>query len=121
MSGLFTNNITPEQIAHVKKWIAALRSGEYEQTTEVLKNDEGFCCLGVACDISKLSEWGLISEYLDETALLPGAVEKYFGLRDSTGSFWKGENHFSLTGMNDDGMRFEEIADVIEEELASCK
>jgi hypothetical protein len=34
------------------KWLAALRSGEYEQTVGKLNdNHGGFCCLGVLCDI----------------------------------------------------------------------
>lgn len=36
---------------NVKKWIAALRSGEYEQTRGALNDENGFCCLGVACDL----------------------------------------------------------------------
>jgi hypothetical protein len=35
-----------------KRWVAALRSGEYDQTQEKLFDGEnGFCCLGVLCDI----------------------------------------------------------------------
>lgn len=37
-------------------WINALRSGKYQQTTEVLHRKEGnkdsFCCLGVLCDLA---------------------------------------------------------------------
>lgn len=44
-----TNTFTPAQ----ERWIAALESGDYKQTTKVLENDEGFCCLGVACAISR--------------------------------------------------------------------
>lgn len=33
------------------KWVNALRSGEYQQTKGCLQDSEGFCCLGVACDI----------------------------------------------------------------------
>ena len=46
---------TPEQQkANRDKWVAALRSGEFEQTQEVLvlEDDDGkksYCCLGVAC------------------------------------------------------------------------
>lgn len=40
-----------EQSENRKKWIHALRSGEYKQTVNTLHNDLGFCCLGVACDI----------------------------------------------------------------------
>ncbi len=35
-----------------KKWIDALRSGQYRQTRDKLKSrNGGFCCLGVLCDI----------------------------------------------------------------------
>lgn len=33
------------------KWVAALRSGEYNQAVSVLRNGYGFCCLGVLCDL----------------------------------------------------------------------
>lgn len=34
------------------KWVAALRSGLYQQTTRVLRDSENrMCCLGVACDL----------------------------------------------------------------------
>ena len=35
----------------IQKWVIALRSGEYSQTTGTLEDDSGHCCLGVACDI----------------------------------------------------------------------
>lgn len=34
-----------------KKWVAALRSGEYEQGRELLREGNRFCCLGVLCDL----------------------------------------------------------------------
>jgi hypothetical protein len=33
-------------------WLDALRSGEYEQAKGYLKTDDGYCCLGVLCDIA---------------------------------------------------------------------
>lgn len=34
------------------KWVAALRSGKYQQGTRELRpTDDHFCCLGVLCDI----------------------------------------------------------------------
>lgn len=35
----------------IEKWIDALRSGDYQQTKEVLHDSKGYCCLGVACEI----------------------------------------------------------------------
>ena len=34
-----------------QKWLNALRSGEYPQGRNDLRNGDGFCCLGVLCDI----------------------------------------------------------------------
>jgi hypothetical protein len=39
------------------KWLTALRSGEYPQTTGVLRDNKGFCCLGVLCDVMDNSKW----------------------------------------------------------------
>lgn len=35
-----------------ERWVAALRSGEYAQTMGFLHDKEGFCCLGVLCEIA---------------------------------------------------------------------
>jgi len=34
-----------------RKWIKALKSGRYKQTTGTLNDKDGYCCLGVACKI----------------------------------------------------------------------
>lgn len=34
------------------RWVAALRSGEYEQGTYKLNRDGKFCCVGVLCDLA---------------------------------------------------------------------
>lgn len=39
------------------KWVAALKSGNFPQAGGALKTDEGFCCLGVLCEVSGLGEW----------------------------------------------------------------
>lgn len=36
-----------------ERWVAALRSGEYAQTRQRLADDDGFCCLGVLCEIAE--------------------------------------------------------------------
>ena len=40
-----------------EEWLVALESGEYKQGRGRLRDDNGFCCLGVACDLSGLGEW----------------------------------------------------------------
>lgn len=47
-----------KQIENTKKWIEALRSGEYPQGKLALRTaDNHYCCLGVACDILEGGKW----------------------------------------------------------------
>lgn len=39
-----------------EKWVAALRSGDYKQGRGRLQNEDGFCCLGVLCDVAAKEE-----------------------------------------------------------------
>ncbi len=39
-----------------EKWVAALRSGEFYQIKGALVNEDGYCCLGVACSIQKYQD-----------------------------------------------------------------
>ena len=41
----------------MQDWIAALRSGDYTQTGSHLRDETGFCCLGVLCDIINPDGW----------------------------------------------------------------
>jgi hypothetical protein len=41
----------------IEKWIAALRSGKYKQARGIMKNADGFCCLGVACELHSGFKW----------------------------------------------------------------
>lgn len=50
-----------------EKWIAALRSGKYEQGKEKLHCDGKFCCLGVLADIVKPEQYdGHHFSYIEE-------------------------------------------------------
>lgn len=42
---------------NVQKLVEALRSGKYPQARGALRTEAGYCCLGVACDISGLGTW----------------------------------------------------------------
>jgi hypothetical protein len=46
-----------------QKWVAALRSGNYKQTKVCLHNKEGYCCLGVLCDVINPDAWDEIEGY----------------------------------------------------------
>ena len=39
------------------RWIAALRSGKYQQGHGYLRIKDRFCCLGVLCDVVEPSKW----------------------------------------------------------------
>jgi hypothetical protein len=101
------------------KWIEALRSGKYEQGHFALKRDindnECFCCLGVLCDISGLSEWredGSRFGYLNSCELLPFLVQEWSGIKCSSPYL---DYSTSLIDMNDSGeYSFEDIAKFIE-------
>lgn len=105
---------------NAKAWVAALRSGEYSQGKHALRTDEGFCCLGVACDISGLGEWNerlgfeweQDGEGYEEQSLLPNHVMEWLGLTSHDGTI---NDMTTLASKNDKGWTFAEIADVIEE------
>lgn len=97
-----------------QQWIAALRSGKYEQGQSKLKSGNKFCCLGVLCDISPYR-----SE-IEGLVLLSQNVQDWAEL-DSSCGFMKELVSFNnsrcskLSDLNDKGMPFSEIADVIQD------
>lgn len=117
-----------------EKWLAALRSGKYKQGRKTLRSDEGYCCLGVLCDVlikdgTVNASWS-VNEFVEELGIIPllrrtvppkAIVEQIatcgihdvlilemWDIEDSDGS--------SLMDLNDRGISFAEIADVIEKE-----
>lgn len=104
-----------------KKWVKALRSGEYEQGTYQLRDsDNYFCCLGVLCDIyakenNKRWRQGC---FAGNDALLPDSVIEWSGLLDEFGGkVVINEQSKCLTAHNDHGKTFTEIADAIQAQL----
>lgn len=41
--------LNEKELKQFKRWVKALRSGEYSQATGNLQKDNSYCCLGVAC------------------------------------------------------------------------
>jgi hypothetical protein len=110
-----------QQKQHRKELVEALRSGEYEQTRGKLKLFDSFCCLGVACEISKLDEFKFIGYgnkhyYLNKYSVLPAEVMDYYGFKESEGLFCLYNSYYRLTVLNDEGLTFDQIADIIEYE-----
>ena len=111
---------------NIRLWVEALRSGKYTQGRGRLKTDVGFCCLGVACDISGLSTWeqaekneGKVYHYDHAVAILPLAVREWLGIDSLFVSISNGGQYWDLAAMNDGGKKFGEIADLIEKEYLS--
>ena len=105
-----------------KKWVEALRSGQYQQGTGGLCGIYNHhCCLGVACRIFQEEVGGLQIKLNSrhkyfafdiDSAYLPNKVRSWLGLTNRDGDFKGG----SLASLNDRGSSFKEIADVIESE-----
>lgn len=123
---------------NAKKWVAALRSGEYKQgknaLTRTTKNGERHCCLGVACDLylkehpSRLAfkeVAGTGTTYREyrasdgtvTSANLPPVVVLWLGLNSRWGFHrLKSGKGTDLAALNDAGKRFKTIAKTIEAE-----
>jgi hypothetical protein len=123
-----------------EKWVAALRSGEYEQSAGFLQTRDGYCCLGVLCDLhmreTGRGEWrppgsgdylytqcyrddlGVDGEYTP-----PPGVREWADMEDDPcvrvqhpdGSVEPED----LVSLNDDGFSFAQLADLIEEQWES--
>ena len=105
------------------KWLEALRSGRYPQTRDTLPDKFGFCCLGVACDISGKGTWVsspslsgkqiqmfVISPYGSSKTCIPSPLREEIGLTEA--------EHKFLANLNDSRKAtFAKIADWIERNL----
>jgi hypothetical protein len=114
------------------RWLEALRSGDYKQTTATLRStDNGYCCLGVLCELA-LQE-GIVrredgerwSTYIAtgdgggySDCNLPEAVQEWAGI-DEADPWLDGDNTSRMASeWNDNEHKtFAEIADMIEGSL----
>ena len=110
--------LTKEQLAFRKKWLAALRSGEYEQATGELRDAVGFCCLGVACDISGVGKWEGPNYYprrgMSRRHFPPYHVATLFGIDEELENALSELNDADRPGFIGESADFLEIADTIE-------
>jgi hypothetical protein len=116
------------------KWLKALRSGEYRQTTSCLRRGDGFCCLGVLTDLAikegVLPDWKMYDPFAtpdifyvedvdahmvmdQQDAVLPATVMEWANLSSRDGT--TGLDGTSLAQLNDSGASFDELAEIIEE------
>jgi hypothetical protein len=123
-------------------WLAALRSGDYEQTTGALHRragrcsdtgdyaPPGYCCLGVLCDLAVKAGVDVdvrshpdgYTFFDNSSGALPMAVKKWAGLgsRNPHALYTDGEGdkmESDLIELNDSGVGFGRIADAIESSL----
>lgn len=126
-----------------KKWLSALRSGEYLQSKGTLKNEDGYCCLGVLCDLyakehddvnwehrtfedSQCDKFYFDgnSEYLSLSVIEwaglkshdPSIQIEYENVNDN-GTTFTDYYEQPLSELNDEGVSFMKIADYIEDKL----
>lgn len=104
-----------------KKWVEALRSGEFTQAQGYLRIvEEGssprYCCLGVLCELMR-REFPQLGNNLFFSHYLPQPVMEWSGLTDHNPRVRSREESHTLSNLNDHGASFETIADLIEAQL----
>lgn len=99
-----------------KKWVEALRSGDYKQGRAMLRpSKDRYCCLGVLCEVLEI-------EYPMNRYNLPYRALVLSGLSAESPTVVKDGTTVSLALLNDgfdgkESLSFPEIADLIEEQL----
>lgn len=94
----------------------ALKSGDYPQTKERLRDPLGFCCLGVLCNLHAQAHPRIAKRernpyvYMGEAKVLPIEVMRWAGMTSCEGGYGAD----TLTGINDDGVSFKKIASIID-------
>lgn len=129
------------------QWTAALRSGEYKQGRRTLaqRDDVGgpvyYCCLGVLCELAAQEglterttrDEGRLVNYGGHGAFLPGGVMSWADIESESPLVPSavladdhplkkdlkkyGDTSVSLAALNDEGLSFEQIADLIDTHL----
>lgn len=117
------------------KWVEALRSGEYKQGIAALRScAEGrsrkrrdattrFCCLGVLCNLHAMAHPEIAQKetspyaYLGNAYALPSEVSKWAGLNSGNPTVTYNGALRPLADVNDYGVPFTRIADLIDEQF----
>lgn len=117
-----------------EKWIEALRSGKYKQGYGVLKTKGEYCCLGVLQELRGVEEkivgdgvstFNGFSTVLDEktcrdlNCLNIGFDIPQECIKECT-PYWAEDRHVSIANVNDLGVPFSKIADLVEKYVEVC-
>ena len=111
-----------------KMWVAALRSGKYQQTTEKLchgnQNGTKYCCLGLLSQLAVNNGVCSRRAAFEGNSVLTEPVMEWAGIHEDTAEvMWEGDEENcggqeSLAALNDTyGLSFKEIAKVIDKNL----
>ncbi len=126
-----------------QKWVDALRSGKYEQGSEKLRSHQGYCCLGVLCDLyaqEQNVDWKFNGAYEEENTqpmdywyfdgeseFLPESVREWAGFSlpnpqvrvDVTENDDEDDWLYNddIANLNDTGYTFNELAKMIQEQF----
>lgn len=95
------------------KWITAMRSGKYPMAKGNLRSSNGYCPLGVLCDISEQDKWvvhpsdkdRIIYSYAGQINYLPNEVADWADLKGSE----RGDMPAIVMAMFDQGVSTEGI------------
>lgn len=115
-----------------QKWVSALRSGRYKQGKTYLNADNCFCVMGVLCDIAVKAGVGKWKKQANVKAFQDGDFLYRATFPDRV-RYWAGfsadeiDSDFfhiyiksaktTISSLNDEGMSFNDLADLIEKEL----
>lgn len=117
-------------------WVSALQSGEYQQGQCYLRVDDKYCCLGVLCDIyiqkvegswernydyehSQVYNFAIESKSQLAVSQLTSSVMKWAGLENTDPRVVVNTLavELMLSEVNDQGYSFNDIANIIENQL----
>lgn len=116
-----------EQQARVKLLVAALRSGEFQQARNRLRDRDAYCCLGVACEVYRRTtgdgewkgqargEWFRADGESASNYTLPWVVLDWYGFDDVNPTVRLDDEGFPAATLNDErALDFPTIADAFE-------
>lgn len=114
----------------MKKWVKALKSGEYRQNYGGLCDTNSFCCLGVLTELfiqekhkTKLGKYKYgwegsnyrLLAYKGEDSILHEDILKWSGIKTSDGMYYDDNKYKSTLAIKNDACHsFNEIASIIE-------